>query len=117
MAIVAPTAAPTGGRLTVEEVSARYVLHIERQGRKLSTRSNVESETRVHLARFYRGRTLDAIGHQDVVNLLGVLEGKGLAPKSVRNVIGTLSALFNFGKAPQRRWATVNPCEGLEELA
>jgi integrase len=114
MATVTPTAAPTGGRLTVEEVSARYVAHIERRGRKLSTRSNVESETRVHLAPFFRGRTLDAISHQDVVDLLGTLESKGLAPKSIRNAIGTLSALFNFAKAPQRRWATTNPCEGLE---
>jgi integrase len=113
MATVSPAAAPTGRR-TVEEVSAAYIANIARRGRKLSTRSNVESETRVHLAPFFRGRTLDAIRHEDVVDLVGVLEGKGLAPKSIRNVIATLSALFNFAKAPKRRWATANPCEGLE---
>jgi integrase len=29
-------------------------------------------------------------------------------------VIATLSALFNFARVPQRRWATENPCEGVE---
>ena len=28
--------------------------------------------------------------------------------------VGTLSALFNYAKSPQRRWAAVNPCEGVE---
>ena len=34
--------------------------------------------------------------------------------KTVRNVIATLSALFNFARAPQRAWVAVNPCDGLE---
>ena len=37
-----------------------------------------------------------------------------MAPKSIRNIIGTLSALFNFAKAPRRRWASTNPCDGAE---
>ena len=37
-----------------------------------------------------------------------------MSPKSIHNYVGTLSALFNFGRAPQRRWAAVNPCEGVE---
>ena len=28
--------------------------------------------------------------------------------------MSTLSALFTFAKAPRRRWATTNPCEGVE---
>ncbi len=42
------TTRPVGERLTVEEVAARYLLHSQRQGRKLSTRQNIESEVRVH---------------------------------------------------------------------
>ncbi len=106
--------AVAGERLTVAEVSARYVAHAERRGRKLSTRANVESETRVHLEPFFRDRSLDSIESADVIDLIGTLEGKGLSPKSIRNVIATLAALFNFAKAPQRRWATENPCEGVE---
>lgn len=114
IATAIPITRPGAERLTVEEVPRRYIAHAERRGRKLSTRENIESETRVHLAPFFRGRTLDAITHEDVLDLLAVLEDKGLSPKSVRNVIGTLSALFNFARAPQRRWASVNPCEGIE---
>jgi integrase len=49
-----------------------------------------------------------------VIDLISVLEEKDLAPKTIRNVIATLSALFNFAKAPQRHWAASNPCEGVE---
>jgi integrase len=37
---------------------------------------------------------------------------QGLAPKTVRNIVGTLSALMNF--ATRRRWASANPCDGAE---
>jgi len=106
--------APAGERITVEDVSRRYVTYAERRGRKLSTRINIESETRTHLAPFFTGRSLDAITREDVLDLLGVLEGKRLAPKTIHNVIGTLSTLFTFAQAPQRRWATANPCKGIE---
>jgi integrase len=71
-------------------------------------------EARVHLAPFFVTRSIDAIRPQDVLEFVTVLESKGLSPKSIRNVIGTLSALFNFARSPQRRWATINPCEGLD---
>jgi integrase len=103
-----------GERLSVDEVSRRYRLHAERRGRKRSTVQNIESETRVHLAPFFGDRALDAITPDDVIDLVLVLEDKDLAPKTIRNVIATLSALFNFAKAPQRRWATTNPCEGVD---
>jgi integrase len=110
------TRAPThrGERLTVDEVAARYVAQAERRGRKRSTCQNIQSEVRVHLAPFFAERALDTVSAEDVLDLVSTLEGKGLAPKTVRNVIGTLSALFTFAKAPQRAWVAVNPCEGLE---
>ena len=63
---------------------------------------------------FFAGKTLDAIDHTLVIDLLGALEAKDLAPKSIRNIITTLSALFTFARQPQRRWVTSNPCDGLE---
>jgi hypothetical protein len=59
----------------VEEVSARYIAHAERRGRKRSTLESMQSETRVHLAPLFRGKALDAIDQALVVDLLGVLEG------------------------------------------
>lgn len=109
-----PTSGPTGERLTVEEVARRYAVHASRRGRKPSTLQNIESEVRVHLVPFFRSRSMDAIRPADVLDFVAVLEGKGLAPKSIRNIVATLSALFTFAKAPQRRWATGNPCEGLD---
>jgi integrase len=104
----------SGERPTVEEVTARYVAHAERRGRKRSTCQDIESIERGHLRPFFRGRSLDAIEAEDVLDLIATLEGKGLAPKTIRNVVATLSALFNFARAPQRRWASANPCVGLE---
>ena len=108
-------AAPAVGELlTVEEVGDRYRAHAERRGRKKSTLSNIESEVRVHLVPFFASRSFGSIRSEDVLDLVAVLEDKGLSPKSIHNVIATLSGLFKFAKAPQRRWAAENPCEGLE---
>ena len=113
MAEVQTTVRP-GERLTVTQVATRYLVHAERQGRKTSTRQNIESEVRVHLAPFFRERALDTITPEDVNDLVVLLEGKDLAPKSIRNIVATLSALFTFARAPRRGWATSNPCDGLE---
>ncbi len=113
MAEVRITPRASRERLDVEQVGRRYRLHIERKGRKRSTVQNVESEVRVHLAPFFAGRAMDAITTEDVIDLVLLLEeGKELAPKTIRNIVATLSALFNF--AMQRRWAIANPCIGVE---
>jgi hypothetical protein len=113
MMTVTQPVARRGERLSVDEVAACYVDNARRRGRKRSTCQNVESEVRVHLAPFFGGRAMDGVDAEDVLDLIAALEGKGLAPKTVRNVIGTLSALFTFAKAPQRGWVAVNPCEAL----
>jgi integrase len=67
----------------------------------------------VHLVPFFGdGVGLDRARRRDRPVL--VLEDKDLAPKTIRNVIATLSALFNFARSPQRRWAAINPCEGVD---
>jgi integrase len=101
-----------GETLDVAELAARYLTYAERRGRKPSTLRNIESETRVHFAPFFGSKALDSIAVEDVADLVAVMEGEGLAPKTIRNAIGTLSALFNF--AVRRRWASSNPCVGVE---
>jgi integrase len=105
-----------GDRPTITEVSARYLRAPAKGGkpRKPSTIENVESEVRVHLAPFFSDRSVDRIDADDIADLIAALEAKDLAPKTIRNVVGTLSALFNFAKAPRRRWAALNPCDGAE---
>jgi hypothetical protein len=34
--------------------------------------------------------------------------------KSIRNYIGTLSALYRFAMHPRRRWASVNPVDAID---
>jgi integrase len=106
----------TREQLTVAEVSRRYLLSPARGGkpRKPSTIENVQSETRTHLASYFGERPFDGINADDVADLIAALGAKGLSPKTIRNVIGTLSALFNFARSPRRRWASTNPCDGAE---
>jgi integrase len=111
MAEVKPSIA-VGEQLTIGEVARRYVRDAERRGRKPSTCTNINSEVRHHLEPFFRGKALDAIRPTDVEDLVATLEGKGLAPKSVRNIVATLSSLFTF--AMRRQWATSNACAGIE---
>lgn len=94
--------AGAGEGLTIGEVAARYIAHAERRGRKPSTLANIESEARVHLEPFFGARSLDRIEAADVLDLIATLEGKGRASKTIRNVVATLSALFN---SPGRRSA------------
>jgi integrase len=96
-----------GVDLTIADAAKRYIVQAERRGRKRSTTANIESETRVHLEPFFGERSIDSIRQEDVEGLIGVMEGKGRSPKTVRNVVATLSALLG-------RYAASNPCEGLE---
>jgi hypothetical protein len=105
---------PASEALTVGEVGRRYLAHLERAGRKLSTRTAVKSCLRVHLEPFFGERAISAVEHEDVVGLMTLMERKGVGPKSIRNYLGTLSALYRFAMHPRRRWATFNPCEGVE---
>jgi integrase len=106
--------APVGHSLTLAAAGERYQRHLRRAGRKRSTVAAVESALRVQLVPFFQDKPLAAIGREDVSDLVAVLERRELAPKSIHNYIGTLSAIFNYAVAPQRRWAAANPCVGVE---
>jgi integrase len=100
--------------LTLETVASRYRRHLEAQGRKRSTLTAVESACRVWLVPRLGGRTLDRITAHDVDDLMAAMRGQGVGPKSIRNYIGTLSAIYRFAMHDRRRWATVNPCDSVD---
>jgi integrase len=106
--------AMVGERLTVKDAAHLYMTGAQRRGRKPSTCANIESEVRVHLAPFFAGKTVDAIEKKDVLDLMASLEGDGLSPKTIKNIINTLSAICNMGRAADPPWVSVNPCEGIE---
>ena len=114
MAEVKPAPRAPVHMLSIGEVGERYLTHLERmKGRKLSTRTAVESTLRVHLQPYFGERGIATVTREDVEDLRTLLEGR-VGPKSVRNYMGTLSALYRYAMNPSRRWASVNPCEGIE---
>lgn len=107
MGEVVPSVA-ADSRRSVAEVGALLVADLQRKGRKPETIRAVDVAVRVHAAPFFGERAMDTITREDIERLALHMarEGartrrgappKGLAPKSVRNYIGSLSSLWNFG--------------------
>src|SRR6202035_2296317 len=110
-----------GDALTVAELGARYIADLERQSRKKATVVAVRSILRVWLEPFFGERDVRRIAAEDVNDLIGMMEkgdrpgprrtgdrryGRAVGVKSVRNYIGTLSALLNF--AMRKGWLAAN---------
>ncbi|HEY2984163.1 MAG TPA: site-specific integrase, partial [Jatrophihabitantaceae bacterium] len=106
-----------GERLTVAEVGTRYLRHLDNAGRKPVTLIAVRGHLDHWHAPFFADKALDAIRPDDVADLValmragqrpsGIARSKPLSPKTVRNAVGTLNALYRF--ALRRGWATRNP--------
>lgn len=109
-----PTPAAMGPRMTLDALAVEYQSMLRHKGRKRSTLTAVESAARVHLLPGFQGRAIDAITFDDVTDFVGALEGKKLSPKSIRNYIGTLSAMLAWAAAAPRFWIPRNPCDGVE---
>jgi hypothetical protein len=91
-------------RLTLAD-APRYLRHLEAKGRKRSTVVAAESCLRVWLLPTLGDKALDAIRCEDVEDLMARMEAgdrpdrprarsKPCGPKSIRNYIGTLSAIY-----------------------
>lgn len=117
-----PTTQP-GERLTVGQIGDRYVASLKRKGRKPETWRDAEIAVRVHFVPFFGDRPADSITQEDVERLSMHLSSagarvkkgappKGLAPKSVRNYLGTLAGLFNF--AVRKKLVAHNPVSLVE---
>jgi integrase len=113
----------TSERLTLVDVGQRYQRHLESIGRKRSTVVAIESACRVWLIPTLGDRTLDHIRGEDVEDLMarmaqgdrpGRPKSKPLGPKSIRNYVGTLSAIYRWAMHPRRGWATSNPVDEVD---
>ena len=103
-----------GDRLDMAEVGRRYRKHLEALGRKRSTLAAVEMTLRVWIEPHLGDRALDKIRPEDIEDLMRAMGKAGVGAKSVRNYIGTLSAIFRFAMHPRRKWAISNPCEVID---
>lgn len=103
----APARSSTIEKLSIEEAGARYVAHLEAIGRKRSTLEDYRSMLRVHLTPFFAGRSLEAITQGDVEAFIAAKRRDGKAPKTIRNWLSLLHAIY--AHAERRGWTTANP--------
>src|SRR5438128_5733097 len=121
IAEVKPTRRAGGDALTIAELGRRYLTELERQGRKRATVVAVESILRIWLEPFLGERDVRRISAEDVHDLIRLMEqgerpgarkkgdrryGRPVGVKSIRNYIGTLSALLGF--AERKGWLDTN---------
>jgi integrase len=121
MSTVTPSRPVAGNALTMPDLGSRYLAHLVRRGRKKATTTSVESILRIWLNPFFVERDVRTITAEDVRDLMRMMEsghrpgpklkgdrryGKPAGAKTVRNYIGTLSALLNF--AERNGWLPAN---------
>jgi integrase len=126
MAELKPTR-QAGDTLTIGELGSRYLAHLDRQARKKATVTAVESILRVWLEPFFGERDLRRIRAEDVQDLIAMMEkgnrpgarqegdrryGRPVGVKTLRNYIGTLSALLGF--AERKGWLATNVARRIE---
>ena len=92
---------------TIGDVSDLYRKERELEGASKSYLETIESIQRVHLVRHFGERAIDKITVADVEALATSMLRRGLAPKTVRNVLGYLHSLFEL--AVTKRWCRENP--------
>lgn len=123
----APAPRPTIERLTLAEAAPRYLANLRAKGRKPSTLVAAESCLSVWLLPTLGDRALDAIRGEGVEDLMARMEAgdrpdrregtrsKPCGPKTIRNYMGTLSAIYpsratrgGAGRPPTR--STTSTC-------
>jgi integrase len=92
---------------TVDDAANALRERLELQGARKSYRQNCESMQRVHISPAMGSRRVGEVSTADVEALARSMLRRGLAPKSVRNVITFLHSVF--GLAVDRGWCLANP--------
>ena len=95
---------------TVDQVADELRERLAVEGARLSYRQNCESMQRVHISPAIGKRRIDRVTRQDVERLGRAMLARGLAPKTVRNVMTFLHAVFALALANE--WIERNPVVG-----
>jgi hypothetical protein len=80
------------------------------EGARLSYRQNTESMQRIHVSPALGKRRIETVTRQDVERLARSMLARVLAPKTVRNVMTFLHAVFALALANE--WVERNPVAG-----
>jgi hypothetical protein len=95
------------GRYTVDDAADSLRQKQVIEGARKSYKENCESMQRVHISPALGKKPVDRVKTAQVEVLAENMLAKGLAPKSVRNVITFLHSIFQH--AIHKKWATENP--------
>jgi len=98
-----PTVAAMGGAL---------VARLKAQGRKPSTLESVEGHLRAHIKPLLGDLQVSDVEERDIVRLVDQLVRAGRAPKTIRNVLGTMHSLVDL--ALRDGLIAHNPCRFAE---
>jgi hypothetical protein len=93
-------------RVTMLEAGEALSARLNARGRKKSHRLTVASDLRNHIVPFFAGRELARITPADIERYVAVKQ-RSLAPKTVRNHLGTMHSVFEI--ALRRGWRRFNP--------
>jgi hypothetical protein len=89
-----PVRRPEERRRTVDDAADALRDRLTLRGARLSYRQNCESMQRVHITPVLGRRRLDGVMPDDVERLARVMLATGASPKTVRNVLTFLHAIF-----------------------
>ena len=109
----------TAGRVTtdptrtIEHVGGLHSAKLTGQGRKKSHIETFDSHLRIHLAPFFDQMPINRIEPTDVERLMAKLQKRGLAPKTIKNVLGSLHSIFDYAR--RKGWVGENPCRLVEK--
>ena len=92
---------------SVDEVADTLRGRLAIEGARLSYRQNCESTQRIHISPAIGKRRVDRVTKADVERLARSMLERGLAPKTVRNVMTFLHSVFAL--AMESEWAASNP--------
>src|SRR5207244_4364548 len=97
---------------TVTAVGGALVAKLRAQGRKLSTLESAEGHLRAHIQPLLGDLPVSGVEERDIVLLVYQLVRAGRAPKTIRNVVGTMHSLMDL--ASRDGLIAHNPCRFAE---
>lgn len=100
---------PAARGTTVKDLGGDLVTRLVSKGNKRSAIEAVESHVRIHLVPFFDDTPIEDIEPGDLERLMAKLRRAGLAPKTVKNVLGTMHSIFDL--AQRRRILRENPAK------
>ncbi len=96
---------PAGSRLE------RYLAHLRNERRLSANTLSAYARDGRMLESLAAGRTLDALGPQDIRRFVATLHGKGQSPRSLARVLSSWRGLYDW--LARHREVGANPCNGV----